>query len=73
MKLNELGVQKFKKVVFLAVDEACKATLPFFTFTYSLTDRVVGAPQMTSQPVSSIFVWSPLPSGTWRSPGLSIP
>ena len=35
--------------------------------------RVVGAPQMISQPVSSIFPCSPLPSGTWRTPGLSIP
>ena len=28
---------------------------------------------MISQPVSSIFLCSPLPSGTWRTPGLSIP
>ena len=35
--------------------------------------RVVGAPQMISQPVSSIFLCSPLPSGTWWTPGLSIP
>ena len=45
--------------------------LSFFTFIYSLTVGVVGAPQMTSQPVSSIFPCSPLPSGTWRTPGLS--
>ena len=38
---------------------------------YSLTVRVVGAPQMISQPVSSIFPCSPLPSGTWRTPDLS--
>ena len=38
-----------------------------------LTARVVGAPQIISQPVSSIFPCSPLPSGTWRTPGLSIP
>ena len=45
-----------------------------FTFTYSLVAWVVGAPRMTSQPVSSIsFFFSPLPSGTWRTPGLSIP
>ena len=37
---------------------------------YSLTARVVGAPQMISQPVSSILPCSPLPSGTWRTPGL---
>ena len=43
------------------------------TFTSPLTAGFVGAPQMTSQPVSSIFLCSPLPSGTWRTPGLSIP
>ena len=40
---------------------------------YSLPARVVGAPQMISQPVFSIVPCSPLPSGTWRTPGLSIP
>ena len=30
---------------------------------YPLTARVVGAPQMISQPVFSIFPWSPLPLG----------
>ena len=38
---------------------------------YPLTARVIGAPQMISQPVSSIFPSSPLPSGTWWTPGLS--
>ena len=37
-----------------------------------LTAKAVGAPQMISQPVSSIFPCSPLPSATWRTPGLSI-
>ena len=37
------------------------------------TVRVIGAQQTTSQTVSSIFLCSPLPSGTWRTPGLSIP
>ena len=40
---------------------------------YPLTARVVGAPQMISQPVSSIFPCSALPCGTWWTPGLSIP
>ena len=40
---------------------------------YPVTVRVVGAPQMISQPVSSILSCSPLPSGTWWTPGLSIP
>ena len=43
-----------------------------FPFTYPLTAGVVGAPQMTSQPISSIFLCSPLPSGTWQTPGLFI-
>ena len=40
---------------------------------YPITTRVVGAPQLILQPVSSIFPCSLLPSGTWRTPGLSIP
>ena len=44
-----------------------------FTFIYPLAARVIGAPHMTSQPVSSTFLCSPLSSGTWRTPGLSIP
>ena len=42
---------------------------------YPLTARVVGAPQMILQPVFflSIFPCSPPPSGTCRTPGLSIP
>ena len=40
---------------------------------YPLTARVVGAQQMISQTVSSIFPCSSLPSGTWRTQGLSIP
>ena len=39
----------------------------------SLTARVIGAPQMILQPVFSILSCSPLPSGTCRTPGLSIP
>ena len=39
----------------------------------SLTARVIGAPQIISQPVSSISPCSPLPSGTWRTRGVSIP
>ena len=38
-----------------------------------LTTRVVGAPQIILQPVFSIFPCSPLPSGTCRTLGLSIP
>ena len=39
--------------------------LKFSLFIYPLTARVVGPPQMISQPVSSISPCSPLPSGTW--------
>ena len=45
----------------------------FTAFTCPFTTGVVGAPQMTSQPLSSIFLCFSLPSGTWRTPGLSIP
>ena len=37
------------------------------TTIYPLTARVVGAPQIISQPVFSIFPCSPLPSGTCRT------
>ena len=40
---------------------------------YPLTARVVGAPQIISQPVFSILPCSPLPSGTCRTPDLFIP
>ena len=50
----------------------CDPNMPHHLI-YPLTARVVGAPQMISQPVSSIFPCSPLPSGTWWTPGLSIP
>ena len=40
---------------------------------YPLTAKVVQAPQMIPQPASSIVPCSPLASGTWRTPGLSIP
>ena len=39
---------------------------------YPLTTRVTGAPQMISQPVSSIIPCSPLPSVTKLTTGLSI-
>ena len=45
----------------------------FIIIINPLTMRVVGAPQIISQPVSSIFLISLLPSGTWWTPGLSIP
>ena len=44
-----------------------------FIFTYPLTMRVAGAPQITSQPVSSIFPCSPLPSGLGKLQACSFP
>ena len=46
---------------------------PSFTFAYPLIVGVIWAPQMTSQPIPTIFLCSPLPSGTWWTPSLSIP
>ena len=43
------------------------------TSSHLIYTRVVGAPQIISQPVCSIFPCSPLPSGTCRTPGLAIP
>ena len=40
---------------------------------YPLSARVVGAPQLISQPIFSIFRCSPLPYETWRTQGMSIP
>ena len=48
------------------------ALCPRSHLIYPLTTRVVGTPRMISQPVSSIFPCSPLPSETWRTPSLSI-
>ena len=74
-----LSVHLFTQCTYTAMvfhDEALSLLLTFATLSsliYPLTMRVVGAPQMISQPVSSILPCSPLPSGTWRPPGLSIP
>ena len=48
-------------------------TIIIIIIRYPLTARVVGASQMILQPVFSIFPSSPPPSGTCRTPGLSIP
>ena len=57
---------------FKASDLALK-DLHLHLHLYTFSAGVVGPPQMTSQPVSSAFLCSPLPSGTWRTPGRSIP
>ena len=60
-------------VIIDRINKVISYCIPSFIFTYPLTAGVVGAPQMTSRPVSSIFLCSPLLSGTWQTPGLSIP
>ena len=60
-------------VILYSYDSYCSCVGVPFTFTCTLAAGVVGAPQMTVQPVSSIFPCSPLPSGTLRTAGLCIP
>ena len=60
-KVSELG--DFMYMCQGAV-RSCEYSSFFITFTYPLTLGIVRAPQMTSQPVFSIFLCSPLPSGT---------
>ena len=57
----------------LTIDAACKAVFYLIIIICPLTTEVIGAPQMILKPVFSVFLCSPLPSGTWRTPGLSIP
>ena len=45
----------------------------FFISTYPLTVRVIGTPQVTSWPVSSILFCSQLPSGMWQTQVCSFP
>ena len=45
----------------------------YSSLIYPLTARVIGAPHMILQTVSSIFSCSPLPSRTSQTPGLCIP
>ena len=49
------------------------ATLALKGLVMMMMMMIVGTPKMISQPVSSVFPCSPLPSGTWPTPGLSIP
>ena len=44
-----------------------------FHLIYPLSTRVIGVPKMISQLVSSIFLCSPLPSGTWQTSDLWFP
>ena len=68
-RLDRLSLEP---VIIFYHDTVC-LFIHFFTFfAYPLSAKVVWAPQMTSQPFSSIFLRSPLPSGTWRAPDPSI-
>ena len=66
-------------VTYLTTEEKGRGLIPLVVTSviiiiiYPLTARVVGAPHIILQPVSSIFPGSPLPSRTWRTPGMSIP
>ena len=82
--LGEFPSSFHRPYMTFAVEWACsssKTTCPWRTLyhsspphlTYLLTLRVVGAPQRISQPTSSIFLCSPLPSETWRTPDPPIP
>ena len=56
-----------------AFERTSAKALYIIIIIYPLNARVVGAPQMISQPVFSIFPCYPLSFGTCRTPGLSIP
>ena len=45
--------------------DSCCCVMLCIVINYLLATRVIGAPQIISQPVSSIFVCSPLPSRAW--------
>ena len=62
-----------RKEALLSQLRTSRATTSLFIIINPLTARVVVAPQMILQKVFSIFPCSPLPSGTCRTPGLSIP
>ena len=63
-----------KKIHFFFLPYICKCLLRCSSphLTYPSTARVVGAPQMFSQPVSSIFLCFPFPPETLRTLGLFI-
>ena len=60
-------------LIFPFMVHSLRAKWLIIIIVYPLITRVVGAPQMILQPVFSIFPCSPLPSGTCRTPGMSIP
>ena len=60
------------KVDFIIIIIVIIIIINIIIIIYPLTARGVGVPQMISQPVFFIFPCSPLPSGTCRTPGLSI-
>ena len=81
LELGEFQACPFLDVAFIVIIKTTTTTTTTTITTtriiiiiiYPLTARVVGAQQIISQPVSSIFPCSLLLSWTWRIPGLSIP
>ena len=77
---RETGNHGIWKALHKLINHLWKMTCSLFYYLiiiiiiiYPLTTRVIGVPQMISQPVFSIFPCSSLPSWTCWTPGLSIP
>ena len=71
---NKWGINKsLEKCCWHWCVYVCNRVSSFIIIIYPLTARVVGESQIVSQLVSSIFLCSPLPSGTWRTSVLPIP
>ena len=61
-------------ITFCHLESESTERLVFIYFLhFPLIARIVGAPQTTCQPIFLRVLCSPLPSGTCRTPGLSIP
>ena len=72
-RVSQTAVEATKNAVSILYVAAIIVTIIIINnIIHSLTVKVVGAPQMLSQLLFSIFSCSPLPSGTWRTPGLPI-
>ena len=67
-------VELIKVYPFVLKEYTGRVDIIIIIMTYPVTARVVGIPQMISQPVFfSIFPCSPPPSRIWQTPGLPIP
>ena len=68
-----LTCQHFILCLFIFNTVLLNLNLIIIIIIYPLTEGVIWAQRMISQTVSSIFLCSPLPSGTCQTQGLSIP